>query len=261
MSNRILELFSRKPHNVLSVYCTAGYPTLNDTVPIIQALEKSGADLMEIGIPFSDPVADGPVIQASSTTALHNGMTLALLFEQLRDIRTTVSMPLILMGYINPVLQYGLRKFCQMCAETGIDGVIIPDLPLEEYERSYMMVFREYSVFNILLVTPQTPDERIRRIDEISQGFVYAVSSAGTTGKTLTITQERKQYFERLQTLQLRNPILIGFGISDSASFAAACQYTNGGIVGSAFISMLAQNKDYQQEIPAFISGYAILNR
>jgi tryptophan synthase alpha chain len=256
--NRIHALFERKHAHVLSVYCTAGFPHLGDTVPVLQALERSGADIIEIGIPFSDPVADGPTIQASSQQALHNGMTLELLFEQLRDVRQSVTVPLVLMGYINPILQYGVAKFCQACAVVGVDGVIVPDLPLEAYEEQYQRAFAEYGILNILLVTPQTSDERVRLIDAASKGFLYAVSSAGTTGKTLTIDTERVQYFARLKELHLINPVMIGFGISDKVSFDAACEYANGAIVGTAFIKAIAQSTgtDLEADVERFVRGF-----
>jgi tryptophan synthase alpha chain len=251
--NRIQALFERKSSNVLSVYCTAGFPALDDTLPVMQALERFGADMIEIGIPFSDPVADGPTIQASSLQALHNGMTLELLFEQLREVRKSVSVPLVLMGYINPILQYGVAKFCQACAVVGVDGVIVPDLPIEAYEEQYARAFAEYGIFNILLVTPQTPNERVRRIDAASQGFLYAVSSAGTTGTVLTVDAERVEYFARLKALQLTKPVMIGFGIADKASFEAACVYANGAIIGSAFIKAIAGSTDVETDVERFI--------
>jgi tryptophan synthase alpha chain len=252
--NRISTLFAAKARNVLSVYFTAGFPRCNDTTTIICALERAGADMVEIGIPYSDPIADGPTIQESSAQALRNGMTLELLFEQLRDIRSHVELPLVLMGYVNPLLQFGMERFCACCAEIGIDGVIVPDLPVEEYQHSYATLFQQHHLANILLVTPQTPDQRIQDLDRVSEGFLYAVSSAGTTGKVLTIDAEREQYFERLTRLGLQNPVMIGFGIADKTSFDAACRYAQGAIVGSAFITMLAQSISLAEDIKRFIA-------
>jgi tryptophan synthase alpha chain len=259
-TSRLADLFARKPERVLSVYCTAGFPRLNDTLPVLQALERSGADMIEIGIPFSDPIADGPTIQASSLAALDNGMTLDTLFEQLHHVREQVSVPLVLMGYVNPILQFGVGKFCQFCAEVGVDGVIVPDLPVETYEHDFAPAFTEYGVANILLVTPQTSDDRVRRIDSASRGFLYAVSSAGTTGGTLKLDAERMAYFARLKALKLANPVMIGFGIADKASFDAACSHANGAIIGSAFIKAIAESTDTESrdlpgDIERFIGG------
>ena len=240
MENRITSLFNRKDKNILSIYFTAGYPNLNDTVTIISELEKNGADLIEIGIPFSDPVADGLVIQQSSEIALKNGMTIHLLFEQLKEIRKSVSIPLILMGYLNPVMQYGIENFCKKCRETGIDGTIIPDLPLEIYEAEYKGFFEENSLSNIFLITPQTPDERIRKIDACSHGFIYMVSSSSTTGAKESGDKEQITYFERIRKMELKSKRLIGFGISDKASFQRTSNFANGAIIGSAFITALS---------------------
>ncbi len=257
--NRIERLFAQKPHNVLSIYCTAGFPHLDDTISVLQALEHSGADIVEIGIPFSDPVADGQTIQQSGGVALHNGMTLDILFQQLRGVRDSshanVQIPLVLMGYINPILQFGVRKFCQCCAEVGVDGVIVPDLPVELYEREYLSAFQEYGVCNILLVTPQTSDERIKRIDTVSKGFLYAVSSAGTTGNVLSMDAEREAYFTRLAALKLQNPVMIGFGIADKTSFDDACRFANGAIIGSAFIKAIGKSQNLPSDIRHFISS------
>jgi tryptophan synthase alpha chain len=259
ISNRISILFEQKQHNILSVYCTAGFPNLHDTVPILEALQKSGVDMIEIGMPFSDPIADGPTIQESSTDALRNGMTIEVLFEQLRDIRHKITLPLVLMGYVNPVMQCGIEHFCQKCANIGIDGVILPDLPVEVFEQEWKPLFDKYHLCNILLITPQTSKERIERIDAASSGFLYAVSSAGTTGGTLTMDDSRTAYFQRLREYKeegsIRNPIVIGFGIHDRASFDAACSYANGAIIGSAFIKALSASKQpLEQTIPDFIS-------
>jgi tryptophan synthase alpha chain len=253
MKNRITALFERKDKNILSIYFTAGYPELNDTQTIITELEKSGADLIEIGMPFSDPVADGPVIQHSSEIALQNGMSINLLFEQLKEIRRSISIPLILMGYLNPVMQYGIENFCQKCKETGIDGTIIPDLPLEIYEAEYKEIFEENSLSNIFLVTPQTSDERIRKIDTLSTGFIYMVSSSSTTGVKGAVNEEQIAYFEKIRTMNLRSKLLIGFGISDKASFEKASGYANGAIIGSAFVKALAGEGEIEVKVRTFI--------
>ena len=219
MKNRINRLFETKKENILSVYFTAGFPNLNDTVKIIQQLEKSGADLIEIGMPFSDPTADGPTIQHSSEVALKNGMSVKLLFGQLKEIRKSVKIPLILMGYFNPVLQFGVEEFCNKCSEIGIDGTILPDLPLEEFEEHYKKYFINNNLHNILLITPQTSEKRIRQIDDASEGFIYMVSSSSTTGAGKKVEDFHQDYFEHIQKMNLKNPRLIGFGISDKATF------------------------------------------
>jgi tryptophan synthase alpha chain len=243
MNNRISALFKRKDKNILSIYFTAGYPHLTDTVKIINQLEQSGADLVEIGMPFSDPVADGPVIQHSSEIALKNGMTVNMLFQQLAQIRKSVSIPLILMGYLNPVMQYGVEDFCIKCKEIGIDGTIIPDLPLEVYETEYKEIFEKNSLSNIFLITPQTTDERIRKIDDSSTGFIYMVSSSSTTGVKGEVSQDQISYFERVSNMNLHSKRLIGFGIYDKASFEKASLYANGAIIGSAFVKALEDEK------------------
>lgn len=255
MKNRINNLFETKTENILSVYFTAGYPNLNDTVRIIQQLEKNGVDLIEIGMPFSDPTADGPTIQRSSETALKNGMSLKLLFEQLKDIRSTVKIPLILMGYINPVYQYGVEEFCEKCAETGIDGVILPDMPLNEYESFYKTFFENHNLHNILLITPQTAEQRIRQIDAASSGFIYMVSSSATTGAGKKVEDFHQEYFDRIKTMNLKNPRLIGFGISDRATFENACKNASGAIVGSAFVKALENNR-IEPAIKTFVKGF-----
>ena len=221
---------------LLSIYFTAGYPNTNDTVPILQNLEKNGVDMIEIGLPFSDPLADGPTIQASSTQALKDGMTSELLFNQLKDIRKTVSIPLIIMGYFNPMLQYGVEAFCKKCQETGIDGLIIPDLPVDVYHEKYQAVFEKYGLINVFLITPQTTEERIRYIDSVSNGFIYMVSSASTTGAQAGFGEEQTQYFKRIAEMNLKNPQIIGFGISNNDTFTQATQYAKGAIIGSAFV-------------------------
>ncbi len=242
MNNRINQLFTKKKNNILSIYFTAGYPNLTDTVQIVQQLEQSGVDLIELGIPFSDPSADGPTIQKSNEQALRNGMSLHLLFDQLKDIRNTVTIPLILMGYVNPVLQFGVEAFCKKCNEAGIDGVILPDLPVEEYKSRYQNIFKKYNLINIFLISPQTSNERIQWIDKASEGFIYMVSSSSTTGAGKKAEDFKTDYFSRIETLNLNNPRLIGFGISDRSTFNKACQYASGAIIGSAFVSALQED-------------------
>jgi len=250
--NRIKQLFQDKK-DILSIYYTAGYPNLNDTVPILQTLEESGADLVEIGIPFSDPLADGPTIQHSGETALKNGMSLKLLFEQLADVRSKVNMPIILMGYINTVHKYGIKEFAKKCSEVGVDGVILPDLPFQVYLDEYKATFDEYGISNIFLITPQTPDERIKLIDEKTNGFIYMVSSASVTGAKKGLSDTQLAYFQRVQNLKLSNPALIGFGIGDHESYKETCKYADGAIIGSAFVKLIGQAKDLHGEIKTFI--------
>ena len=253
MKNRITELFKTGKSRILSVYFTAGFPKLGDTVPIARELERAGADIIEIGIPFSDPVADGPTIQASNKVALDNGMTLKLLFQQLREIRSTVQAPVILMGYLNPILQYGIPNFLSDCKSAGVDGVIIPDLPLYEYEREYAYLFNEADLCNIFLISPTTSEERIRRIDSVSSGFIYAVSASSTTGAKSEFTQDQLEYFARIKSMKLVNPVLIGFGISTKKTFSQASEFAAGAIVGSAFINVLRESKDFTNDIGVFI--------
>ncbi|NAY92528.1 tryptophan synthase subunit alpha [Muricauda sp. JGD-17] len=238
---------------MLSIYFTAGYPKLNDTVPIIEELEKNGVDLIEIGLPFSDPLADGPTIQQSSTAALKNGMHTELLFQQLKGIRKTVSVPLIIMGYFNPVLQYGVEAFCKKCQEIGIDGLILPDLPLDVYQEEYKSIFEKYGLINVFLITPQTSEARIKAIDDASEGFIYMVSSASTTGAKEGFGPEQKAYFERITEMKLKNPQIVGFGISNSDTFQQATQKTKGAIIGSAFIKHLSQKG--VSKIGQFVKG------
>ncbi|MBL6655667.1 MAG: tryptophan synthase subunit alpha [Flavobacteriaceae bacterium] len=235
MSKSISELFNTDK-KLVSIYFTAGFPQLHDTVGIIENLEKSGVDLIEIGLPFSDPLADGPTIQESSTKALRNGMTTELLFEQLSDIRQRVNIPLIIMGYFNPVMQYGVEAFCQKCEDIGIDALILPDLPLREYQLHYKEIFNRHGLDLIYLITPQTPEERIRAIDEMSNSFIYMVSSSSTTGAKAGFSEENQGYFKRIADMKLKNPTLVGFGISDKNSFDQATAHSQGAIIGSAFI-------------------------
>jgi tryptophan synthase alpha chain len=228
---------------LLSIYFTAGFPKINDTVSIIQELEQNGVDMIEIGLPFSDPLADGPTIQESSTIAIENGMTTSLLFEQLANIRESVNIPLIIMGYFNPMMQFGMEKFCQKCQEVGIDGLIIPDLPLHVYETEYKTLFEKYGLKNIFLITPQTSNERIAQIDAISNSFIYMVSSAAVTGSQSGFGDEQMNYFKRIADLNLNNPQIVGFGINDNETFKQATQHQQGAIIGSAFIKFLKTNK------------------
>ncbi|MCO5934829.1 tryptophan synthase subunit alpha [Mucilaginibacter sp. RB4R14] len=252
--NRLNQLFSTKKKNLLSIYFTAGYPKLNATVDIAEALEKAGADFLEIGFPYSDPVADGPTIQHSSQTALDNGMTLNLLFEQLKDLRSRVSIPILLMGYVNPIVQYGVERFCKAAASVGVDGIIVPDLPIYEYEMLYINHFKDNGLSNIFLVTPQTSEERIRKIDTLSNSFIYLLSSSSITGGSLQLTDSIAGYYNRIKAMELNNPTIIGFGISDKRSFSKACEYANGAIVGSAFVKLLGED-NFMEKIPAFIKG------
>ena len=227
---------------LLSIYFTAGYPNLDDTTTIIQNLEESGVDMIEIGLPFSDPLADGPTIQASSTEALKNGMTTEVLFKQLKDVRKTVSIPLIIMGYFNPMLQYGVEAFCKKCQEIGIDGLIIPDLPVDVYNEQYKSTFEKYGLINVFLITPQTSKERIKFIDSISNGFIYMVSSASVTGSSKGFGDTQTNYFKRIADMQLNNPQIVGFGINNNDTFTQATTYAKGAIIGSAFIKHLSNN-------------------
>ena len=253
--NKLQQLFATKKKDLLSIYYTAGYPNLTDTLQIAEALEESGADFIEIGFPYSDPVADGPTIQASSKQALDNGMTMEILFEQLKDLHKTVTIPILLMGYVNVVLQYGVANFCKKCKDVGVDGCIIPDLPMYEYEELYHKYFDENGISNIFLVTPQTSDERIRKIDGLSNAFIYLLSSAATTGKDLDVSDQAKTYFARIQAMDLKNPLMIGFGISDKKTFDSANEYASGAIIGSAFVKNLKEN-NLQKSISEFMSEF-----
>jgi len=239
--NRIQQKL-KEDKKLLSIYFTAGYPKIDDTVSIIQDLEKNGVDMIEIGLPFSDPLADGPTIQASSTQALKNGMSTEILFDQLKDIRQSVNIPLIIMGYFNPMLQYGIENFCKKCQEIGIDGLIIPDLPVDVYHDQYKSIFEKFGLINVFLITPQTSDERIKYIDSVSKGFIYMVSSASTTGTQSGFGEEQTNYFKRIADMNLTNPQIVGFGISNNETFCQATKHAKGAIIGSAFIKHLTHN-------------------
>ncbi|WP_442588233.1 tryptophan synthase subunit alpha [Pedobacter sp. AW31-3R] len=253
--NRINQLFKEKKNNILSIYYTAGYPGLGDTITIAEELEKAGADMLEIGFPYSDPVADGPVIQASSKVSLDSGMDLNLLFEQLKELRKKVTIPVLLMGYVNPVLQYGVERFCEACAAVGVDGCIVPDLPMVEYEELYKDAFLKNGLSNIFLVTPQTSTERIHKIDGLSNGFIYLLSSSATTGQNLQVSDQTELYFSRIAALNLNNPTLIGFGISSKETFDKACKFANGGIIGTAFVKSLPGG-DLKENVQAFMKTF-----
>jgi tryptophan synthase alpha chain len=253
--NRINKLFKEKGKNIVSVYFTAGYPELDSTVEILSELEKNGVDLVEIGMPFSDPVADGVVIQKSSEKALENGMTLNALFEQLKAVREKISIPLILMGYFNPVLRFGVDEFCTKCKEIGIDGLILPDLPLDVYENEYKAVFEQNNLHNILLITPQTSEERVRKVDSLSNGFIYMVSCSSTTGVKTDIEDSQTEYFRRIDSLNLKSPRIIGFGISNKETFDNACKYGSGAIIGSAFVKALGTGGSISKRVKNFMDA------
>jgi tryptophan synthase alpha chain len=259
--SRIEAVFQKKKERILNVYCTAGYPALDSTLKIMNALQQNGADLVELGMPYSDPLADGPVIQASSTIALNNGMTIRKLFEQLRDLRKSPSsggvgeaLPVVLMGYMNPVLQYGFEKFCADAAAVGIDGLILPDLPEYEFETEYGAIIKKYGLDFVFLVTPETSIERIKKLDELSTGFLYAVSSSSTTGSDKNMN-DIDVYLQKLKDLQLRNPILVGFGIRDKSSFEAACRHAHGAIIGSAFVKALEGSTNVETSVKQFLKS------
>ena len=252
--NRITHLFKEKNKRVLNIYCTAGFPQIDSTLEVMRSLQKHGADLIELGMPYSDPLADGPVIQDSSARAIANGMTIKYLFDQLKDFRKDIHVPVILMGYMNPVLQYGFEKFCADAAACGIDGLILPDLPEYEFEKFYAAVFDKYGLSFTFLITPETSDERIRKFDSLSTGFIYAVSSSATTGSAQS-SEGVQAYLKRLQALSLKNPILVGFGIKDKESFDRACTYANGAIIGTAYIHALNQSTSVEDTTRKFISS------
>ena len=250
--SRMNELFGRKQSKVLSVYCTAGFPRLESTMEVIRALQDSGVDMIELGMPYSDPLADGPVIQASGTRALENGMSIARLFGQLTDMRASIHIPVLLMGYLNPILQYGFEKFCEAAAVAGVDGLILPDLPIYEFETEYGPVIRKHGLDFVFLVTPETSDERIRKVDALSTGFLYAVSSSSTTGGNRDLG-DQEAYFRRLEEMKLRNPVLVGFGVRDRKSWEAACGHTQGAIIGTAYIKAIEGATDIGKATREFL--------
>lgn len=252
--SRLKNIFQFKQKNVLNVYCTAGYPTLNSTLPIMQALQNAGADIIELGMPYSDPLADGETIQASSSMALQNGMTIQVLFQQLENFRAAIHIPVVLMGYLNPIIQYGFEAFCAKAAAIGINGLIIPDLPEHEFENEYGAIIKKYGLDFIFLVTPETSEQRVKKLDALSSGFLYAVSSSATTGSATNFGTVEK-YLQRLQSYQLNSPILVGFGIKDKSSFNAACKYSNGAIIGSAYIKAIENATNLQQTTQQFLSS------
>lgn len=253
--NRISALFASEKEPILNIYATAGYPNFADTMLVLNALQDGGVDIIEIGMPYSDPIADGETIQQSNQASLDQGMTVTHLFEQLKNMRPIISVPVLLMGYINPVLQFGVERFCQKCQEVGVDGLILPDLPLVEYQQSYQSIFEQYGLLNIFLITPQTSDERIIQIDAISEGFIYMVSSASTTGAKSGISTDQETYFKRIDAMNLKNPRLVGFGISDRESFIKASNGASGAIIGSAFVKLLGNAKNLREEIVAFVKS------
>ncbi len=253
--NRIQSLFNTKKSRILSIYFTAGFPELEDTLLIMKAIQAGGADIIEIGIPYSDPIADGPTIQESNMTALANGMSLKKLFAQLEGFRSKIQLPVVLMGYLNPIIQYGMEAFCKKCKEVGVDGLILPDLPMQQYQDEFKALFDEYGLFNTFLISPQTSGQRIREIDENSSGFIYMVSAHSVTGAKTGISKEQVSYFERVQAMDLKNPRLIGFGISDSDTFTTASAYSHGAIIGSAFIKQIKDSKHLDKDIQAYIQS------
>ncbi len=252
--SRLKKLFEQKRSHILNIYCTAGYPDLDSTLPVMEALQKNGVDIIELGMPYSDPIADGPIIQKSSMTAIENGMTLQVLFDQLKECRQTINIPIVLMGYLNPILQFGFENFCKAAADCGIDGLIIPDIPMYEFETAYGSICKKYNLDFIFLVTPDTTTERIRKIDSLSSGFLYAVSSSSTTGSGKSF-DDVTVYLDKLQQLQLSNPVLVGFGIHNNETFNQVCAKTRGAIIGSAFIKALDGDENLNKKIHSFING------
>lgn len=253
------KLFDTKKVNVLNIYITAGFPNLNDTIGVMKVLQESGTDIIELGMPYSDPLADGETIQLSSAIALQNGMSITVLLQQLQDIRNTIKVPIVLMGYLNPLLQYGFEKFCEAINKVGVDALIIPDLPIHEFETIYQPILKKFHIDFIFLITPQTTEERIRKIDELSSGFIYAVTSSSTTG-TQQDFNEVEKYLQYLKTLQLSNPVLAGFGVKDKVTFDSVCKHCNGGIIGSAFIKALSSpTQKLHQTVANFVGD--ILNK
>ncbi len=252
--NRIEKLFRNKKNNVLSIYFTAGFPRLDDTIEVLTSLQNSGVDMVELGVPYSDPLADGPVIQHSSTVSLQNGVTIKKIFEQLENFRNRIFLPVILMGYLNPVLQYGIERFCEDAQNAGIDGLILPDLPVDEYEKEYKILFRKHKLDFIFLITPETSEDRIQKIDHLSKGFIYAVSSSSITGVDKNF-EAQQQYFERLKNMHLKNPIMVGFGIKDYNTFSQACTNANGAIIGTAYIKTIENSSDIYADTHQFVNA------
>ena len=251
--NRINDIFAKRD-GLLSIYFTAGYPAIDDTMAVLTALQRGGVDFVEIGMPFSDPLADGPVIQKASLDSLNAGMSIKKLMEQLDGMRDTITIPVVLMGYINPVMHYGVERFLDDCKARGVDGVILPDLPWEEYLANYKALFDERDIRFIPLIAPQTPDDRIRQIDAQADGFIYMVASAGITGNIKTSVDYRSRYFDRINALGLRNKRMIGFGVKDKAGFDHACAHANGAIIGTAFVKQIKENGVSDSSIAKFIS-------
>lgn len=253
--NRIHYLFKEKKERVLSIYFTAGFPKLEDTVSVMEAIQAGGADIIEIGVPYSDPIADGPTIQESNLVALENGMSMKKLFHQLQGFRAKVHLPVVLMGYLNPIIQFGMEEFCVKCKEVGIDGLILPDLPMQQYLDEFKEIFDRYGLVNTFLISPQTSEARIRQIDQNSDGFIYVVSSHSITGAKKGISEEQIDYFEKVEKMNLKNPRLIGFGISDSETFSTASKYGQGAIIGSAFIKVLKNTNQLNEDIQQYIQS------
>ncbi len=253
LTNQIEQTFINKKADILSAYFTAGFPHIDDTTGIIKSLQEGGADLIEVGIPFSDPVADGPTIQESNKRALSNGITLKKILEQLSLIKSEIEIPVLLMGYLNPVYQYGIERFCRDAHDAGVSGLIIPDLPIREYQEHYRDIFESHGLFNIFLITPETSGDRIREIDSISHGFIYMVAASSTTGAKKGITREQTNYFKRIKSMNLKTPRLVGFGISDNESFCRVCQYAHGAIIGSAIINLLMESDNIHEDLIRFV--------
>ena len=253
--NRIHTLFNTKKERVLSIYFTAGFPELESTIEIMEAIQAGGADIIEIGVPYSDPVADGPTIQDSNMIALENGISLKKIFEQLKGFRAKIHIPVVMMGYLNPIMQYGMEEFCKKCKEVGVDGLILPDLPMQQFIDDYKALFEEYGLVNTFLISPQTSEKRIREIDQNTNGFIYMVSSHSITGAKAGISEEQIAYFERVKAMDLKNPRLIGFGISDAETFSKASEYSNGAIIGSAFIKTVKGSKNLNEDIQKYLKS------
>jgi tryptophan synthase alpha chain len=252
--SRLSELFKNQNKRILNVYCTAGFPQLNSTLHVMESLQSNGANIIELGMPYSDPLADGEVIQSSGNVALANGMTIDTLFDQLANMRNAIHIPVVLMGYMNPILQYGFEVFCKKAKDVGVDGLILPDLPLFEYENIYGKTIQDNGLDFVFLVTPETPEERLRKLDALSTGFLYAVSSSATTGKDKDFSKVTL-YLQKLQSMQLKNPVLVGFGIKDKETFNAVCAYSNGAIIGSAYINALSKGGDIHETTTQFLKS------